>query len=403
VSDDVDGNPVSEPAEEGRRGKKGKASNGEPPASLETPTVRDQRIFDWLEAVFYGIDDEEPEQNPERISLDIVSGRASQTVESTVWEQQYAAIKAIPEESTKRSARYGKPNKERLVALSNFILNQMQDNCDECGRKRTYALHAWSFNRAERPYMQLLRTLQPKGRKPVKAELLDDEDLDLDGEPLSHDRRFILRLFAETQKMFAMNSEVMVQIVDRFNRNEERLMTENDRLHRTITQKNEQLERSLSLQDERDEKREWRRLRREMAEKTWDAVETYGPLLAGKLLSGKKPAPHPSDAADIEVLRKFLRTTDEGGSLTPQQLITALGDWNKEGCVKPGILAPVQALILVHVAQGNTAPSDLDKLLPGGEHAIEARQFMALQGVFSPEQLEPLRDMITRRMTQRSK
>lgn len=376
-------------------GKKGKGNGKEPPdhSATVTPQVRDQELYEFLVALFY--DDPEPEQFPERVELNVVSGRYATKIETTIWAKQYAPIRATGE-AVKRGAGAAKPSREVLAALSNLLLEKMRRNCDEFGN-RAFAVHAWSTSRDGSPYMAFPKKMTPGGRYARKdGETDDDEDL-------TREQKFILQLFGITKQSSEMYFDAFAGLVDRYSRDKERDSTEIDRLHRKLAEKNDQLERALSFELDREERRDGMRQKREIIDKGMHVVETYGPVLAaslmGKKMMGEGGAP-PSDEA--AALREFLCTTEQGGRATSQQLLEAFGDWENGRQLKPGILSADQAMIIVLVAGGKLAVDELDKLVPGGPLEITMAQGAQLMRVFG-DQLEPLMKVFASRQKKKEK
>ncbi len=376
----------------------GKGPRGPRERDIATPVVKDEALLAFLEDLFYA--DPEPEQYPERIELNVVAGRYSEQLKSIVWTQQFAPIKATGE-VLKKSAGQAKPSKERLVALSNLLLQRMQQDCDQCGHRRAYGVHAWSTSRGDEPYMRFLKTVDPKGR--YSREGQEEED---GVGPLSERDRFLVQMSDQQRKMFEFYGEALAGLIDRYNRDKERDSSEIDRLHKQLSSKNEQLERALSLELDREERREWVRLRRQMADKGWAAVETYAPLLLASVVGKAKVIDSPPAANDptiVDALRGFLRMTGEGGQLTPEQAVAAFGDWDKATgtLITPGILTAEQSVILVHVATGQAPTSEIDRLIPpNGSNPITPQQLAALVKLFPMDQIAPLQQVFMKRNQQ---
>lgn len=366
-----------------------------PPTDLSSPTIRNRQLFDFLEALFYGVDDAEPEQYPERLELNVVAGRYSEQLKAIVWTQQFAPIKA-PIESQRRGAGQGKPSKERLVALSNYLMEQMQRDCDAYGHQRSYGVHAWSTSRGDNPYMRVLFSLRPKGIYPRDPDADDEE-----GDGKLDNNKVLVQLMDQSRQMHEVQMTAIMGLIDRYNRDKERDSSEIDRLHRTRADMFDKLEKALSLELDREERREWQRLRRQVADKGWQVVETYGPALMAALIGKNKggnandPAALQGTVLDIaEVLLTFLKNSQE------KQLVDAFGDWDSQRCIKQGVLTPDQAMILVHVAQRQMPVSELAKLTPpSGECAITPDQYMKLTEIFTPQQLAPLQQVFMSQMS----
>jgi len=367
---------------------------GAPARDLSTPTIRDKALFEFLELLFYA--DPEPEHFPERVELNVVTGRSSEQLKSIVWTRQFAPIRAMVGEAANGNGKnghgktVGKPSKEQLVALSNHLLQQMQMDCDAGGHRRTYGVHAWSTAHGDQPIARFLKAMEPKGRYPRGENAEEEED---DGAPTDQ-RRLTRQVLDHQQKMFEMYAEALAGLVDRYSRDKDRDSSEIDRLHRKIAEKSDQLERALSLELDREERREWVRLRRETAQRGFQALETYGPGLMMSLMGKNKIIPGTVDDTP-QVLEAFIKAASE------QQLISAFGDWDETGCTKHGVLTPEQAMLFVKVSKGQIAPSEIDKLIPpNGSAAIDQEQYAKLTQIFSAEQLRPLQELIMKRSQQ---
>jgi hypothetical protein len=377
--------------------KKGKGAPKEAYNPAATPVINDEHLYEFLLALFY--DDPEPEQFPEHVDLNIVSGKYSSKIEQTIWSKKFAPIRA-EEYAVKHGAGAAKPNREQLAALSNLLLAKMRRDCDESGHARAYAVMAWSTSRSDSPYMSFPKKMAPAGRFARKPGEAEDED-----EGLTRGEKFVIQLYTQQQKMFELYGEMLAGLSDRYQRTEERDASEIEKLRKERHSLTEQLERALSLEQDREERRAAFRQKREIIDKGMNVLETYGPSLASSLIGGGKKdiingSAETSDEA--EALRNFLRTTDEGGSLTQKQMIDAFGDWdeNTGRLTTPGVLAPEQVLIVVMVSKGQTPPDELDKLMPGGPLEITQPQLMQLVRVFGA-QIEQLKKIFDMRMQKR--
>ncbi len=372
-----------ETATEDGSGKKG----GRQPRDVGPPVVKDSALTEFLESLFYN--DPEPEQFPEYITLSIVAGRYGEQLKSQLWIKQFAPVFAS-DEAIKKGAGSRKPDKGQIVGIANMLLQKMQENCDALGHSQKYGVHAYSSKRGDLAYAHHLKSITPKGIHAKK----DGDDEDDEDEGLNSRDKFLRQLSAQQNEMHVALGGLITGLLDRYNRDKDRDSNEIDKLHRTLSQKNEQLERALSLELDREERREWTRLRRQVTDKGVQALEMYGPTLMASLF-GKPKVLEGSVDDTPEVLQKFI------DAATDAQKQSTFGDWNDDGCVKPGILTPDQSLILVHVAQGKLSVDQLDKLIPPrGENAITQEQLISLTQVFTMEQLAPLQKTFQKRNSQ---
>lgn len=384
-----------------KKGKRGPDDRAAAQAAAVTPVINDQDLYEFLLALFY--DDPEPEQFPERVELNVVSGRYFTKVEVSVWTKKFAPTRA-PDEAVRQGAGAPKPSREQLAALSNLLNQKMRRDCDESGHARAYRVEAWSMSRSDQPYMTHLKRLTPGGRFSRKGGEAEGDD----GEELTRGEKFQLQLYAQQQKMFELYGEMLAGLSDRYQRVEERNESEIDRLRKERASLSEQLERALSMELDREERREAFRQKRQVIDKGMAVIETYGPALAASLIGGRNGkgsgvingSAEPGD--EVEALLNFLRTTEEGGQLTQKQMIDAFGDWDEKSgrMTTPGVLSTEQVVVVVTVSNRSAPADDLDKLMPGGPLEIKPEQLVQLVRIFGA-QIEQLKKIFEMRMKRR--
>lgn len=352
---------------------------------LVEPVVTDQDLFLWLEKLFY--DEPEVSHFPETIDVRLVSGKHNEKFGPFIWKKSYAPINAS-DEAVKKGAGTGKPTREQLVRLSNELLHHMQKDCDESTKPQTYGIHAWHFSTDSEPYTRKIRNLRPKGRytagqngQSIRTEAEgDDED-----DPL--EKRFGKKILDHGETMFRLYTEALVGLVDRYHRDKERDSQEIDNLHTRLASKSEQLERALSLELDREERRDWSKIKGEGVKKALElGSHMFYPLLS------KFGGPAAEQSAEVMTLKNFFKLAGQGGSLTDEQAAAAFGHWDEKGTIiKDGLLSPAQCEILVRVSNGQMHPDELDKLMPGGGPlAITMEQVAGMQEIFPMEQLAPI-------------
>jgi hypothetical protein len=182
-------------------------------------------------------------------------------------------------------------------------------------------------------------------------------------------------------------------------RQEVRISSQDER----IAKQQEITERALSLDEDRAAKREWRTLAIKSADRIIETGARLGPSIV-KSLTGKDLLPG-GDPPEVIALRDFFKSKEEGGLLTEEQAGAAFGIWDGQephALKKPGVLSEAQGQVLAKVAQGEAPPSELDKLVPGGEHEITLLQAGRLQsecGFDVQLQLLPLLALFQARQT----
>jgi hypothetical protein len=347
--------------------------------------VSDEELLGWLEQLFYA----EPAvaHFPEKIDVHVMEGKGKRTFGQCLKLFPFAPKKAASKKATEEAGvQYmgdGKPTKEKLVQLTNQLVHIMRRDCDTSGRVQTYALCAWHGSLSDEPYDRTTRVYKPRGM--YKADGSDEEEL-------SEEKRFLKTMHEEHRNAFSMIGAAWEGVTDRDNRTIESQLRRIAWLEQQLEKKSEQLERALSLESEREEKRQWLAVKNRAADRGLTLVENYAPMLMHRLAGGMVPAGETAvTPPEVLTLRNFFKTTDEGGQLTDEQLRVTFG-WNaKENTFDDsGILMLAQGQILYRVANAQVEVSELDKLIPGAEYGISTDQLVKLQKTFGMEQLGPL-------------
>lgn len=330
------------------------------------PIPKDEEFFLWLERLFDG------SQNfPEYLDVRVVRGKDFATMGPRI--RQIPFPSGVP-----------KPTREKLVAMSNEILHLVQRDCDQQRREVVYHVAAFHFNRSDEPYERFLirRKAGPTYRNGESGASEDDEENNIE-------KRFSSQVLRHQEQMVGLLGAGYEGIIDRQDRTVQRLLDRIEKLETKNAQITEQLERALSNQIERDQQKAWNEMKIQNVQKALDLGMAVMPPLLNQL-AGKQVVPT-NDTAETITLKNFFKTTKEGGKLTEEQANAAFGTWDEKGTlIKPGILTYEQSAILYEVAHGKRSPDDLDKLMPGGPYAVSMEQFVALQQVFTMEQLAPI-------------
>lgn len=357
---------------------------------LEAPQAKDQELFEFLEQLFYA----EPEvaHFPERIEIQVVSGSRQEKIGPQVKQYTFAPVKAS-DEAIKAGAGRKKPTREELVVLSNQMRSVMQRDCDEGRRAKTFGILVYQYGLSDGYHERLLRHFTPKATYVKDGE--EDED--------SIEKKFSGQILGHQERMFALFGGAFEGMLERLDHFLERAYDRIEKQDAVIQKKDELMEKALSLEAERQERREWTKFKIKGAEKGLEMVLALAPPLVNQL-TGKQTIPN-ADSAEIVALKNFLKPVDEGGSLTKAQIDAAFGVYDTSppyGPITRGVLSVEQGNLLIRVTRGEVPADALDRLLPGGgDLAISMEQFMALQKIFTIEQLLPLQMIFDARMKNR--
>ena len=339
------------------------------------PVCKDEELLEWFEALFY--DEPEVAHFPERVEVHTLSGRYLQKyeklIEQIVWTPQ------TTKKDGKQVLNERKPSKEKLLATTNKLIHKMQSECDNTGKTLVFGIFAWHFSRGDEPYSTISRRYSPRGR-----HVKDGTEEDMGPEKL-----FANQILGHQAQMVGMIGAAWEGITDRDNRTIEQLLARIKHLEEQLEKKSEQLERALSNEIDRDERRQWVAFKIKSAEKGLNLVEGIAPPLITKLVGNNAI---PGQSPEAVALKNFFKTVEEGGMLTKEQADKAIGIWDETNqCIsKPGVLSQGQSQILFQVAYGQAPPEELDKLLPGGILAVSMEQLARLQQIFPLEQIAPL-------------
>lgn len=341
------------------------------------PIPKSPALFEWLEKLFDG-----GSQFPEMISCRVVTGRN--------YERLGASIKQIifPPKATK-------PSRGELVALSNELVGLMQRDADIQRKRVVYGMHV-SHKMRDPDFYE--RYLYPCNPSPLHAgEGVPRPEEDDSPADRTIEAQFAVQAMGHQERMFALYGggfEGLLDRMDRINEQQAQAILKKDERIEKLT---DMLERALSHEEERREKREWSLLKIRSVEKAVELGLAIAPPLLNQI-AGKKLI-ETSDSQEALTLRNFFKKKSEGGLLTEEQAVLAFG--SDDG--KPGVLAYDQIKLLFDVAHCRAPAEELDKLLPGGPLEITNEQVAALtmRCGFTVEQLVPLHLTFEARMKRR--
>ncbi len=360
-------------------GKKKKGEQLAPDArarSLVDVVPKRPDFFEWLEAAFSG-----ETQFPEKIHICSISGKQGERLGPTVWQIIYA-----PKES--------KPSREKLVALANEILGRCQRDCDSNRRTTVYGVHLAHYAREVDFYGRYTMRLDPSpvhGRQTANG-------VDVDDDPVTGQERFIQQVLSHQERMFEMYGGAFEGMLDRLDRIVERQDRRIESQDARIAAQADQLERALSMEADRAERREWAKLKVAGVGKALDFGLALAPPLLNQLVG--KPVIPTSTSAESLTLQNFFK------GLSEEQAAVVFGvfsDNNPQEQVRPGILSVDQARLLWAVAESQVGADELDRLLPGGPLAVTQEQVMRLlsEARLSLEQIGPIQLIFDQRMKRR--
>lgn len=341
------------------------------------PVPKSPALFEWLEKLFDG-----GSQFPEMIACRVVSGRNFERLGPTVKQIIF------PPKATK-------PSREELVSMTNDLVGLMQRDADIQRKSVVYGLHVSHKLRDSDFYERYLHRCNPS---PLHSG--DGVPRPDDNEPSEEraiEAQVSVQIMGHMERMFALYGGGFEGLLDRMDRVNEQQAQAIVKKDERIEKLADMLERSLSHEEERREKREWGQLKIRSVEKAFELGLAIAPPLLNQI-AGKKLI-ETSDSPEAITLRNFFKKKDQGGSLTEEQAVLAFG--SDDG--RSGVLALEQTKLLVDVAYCRISTNELDKLLPGGPLEVTQEQVMALMSKcgLTVEQLAPLQLIFAARMKQR--
>lgn len=347
------------------------------------PVPKKADFFEWLEELFAGT------EFPEKIEIRVMEG------------PKYARLGPIINQIVYKPNEV-KPTKEKIVAMSNKFLFEMQRDCDIQRKKTVYGVLVSHFSRESDYYARYLTSCNPSGvyAKDGAARPDDEED----EEKISTQDRFSLKVLDFQERMFSLYASGLEGLVDRLDRIIERQDARIEKQDSRIEKQSEMMERALSMESERAERREWNALKQRAAEKGLDLVVGIVPPLVNQLAN--KSIVQTKETIETMTLKNFLKTVDDGGMLTTEQSNAAFGiyaDQPPYDVIRPGVLSLQQAKLLFDVAHCKVSPDELDKIMPGGDLEITGEQLAGLmQCGFAMEQIAPLQMIFQSRASRKS-
>lgn len=366
-----------EDKQEAAPGKKGQRVTDREKAQVE-PIPKKAEFFEWLEKLFDG-----STQFPEKLDARVVTGSRCEKLGPLIKQIVYG-----PKEI--------KPTKEKIVALSNELLFLMQRDCDIQRKQVVYGVFVSHFSRETEYYERWLIRCQPQGVHGGDGEPREDDE-----EKPSAEDAFSTHVLRHQERMSGLQIATVEGLLDRMDRILERQDARIEKQDARIERQNEMLEKALSLEADREERRRWGDMKIRGVEKALDMGLGLAPPLLNQLM-GKSVLPT-NDTSETIALKNFFKLKENGGLLTKEQTNKAFGVYEENPphqLIVPGVLSTDQAKLLFDVANCTIPPEHLDRLLPGGDMTVSGDQLVALQMNcgFTPEQLMPLQLIFENRM-----
>ncbi len=366
--------------------------------STVEPVAHDKDFFAWFEELFHG-----DGHFPETVTTRVVTGKNGARLGPVVDQMTFLPQPKLTKEDKPEKgekAKGGKPSKEEMVATTNRLLFLMQRDCDQARRPTTYAVLATHFSRNPEPYSRWVFRLTPKGvHANENGEPTEEESEDFDDG--STEKKYSVQKLRHNETMFQLYGGGMEGLIDRQDRALERADAREARLQAANERLLEMVEKMQSQNHQRMMDMQWNELKIESVKKGLDLAVNIAPPMLAKL-TGKSDESG-DDVITRNTLKNFFKTPEQGGKMTDELAKLAFGQYDnteQRALVKPGVLTEQQAKLLWDVAHGAAPTAELDRLLPGGPMAVSMEQAMALQQIFSTEQIAPVMMLITMRMKQ---
>lgn len=336
--------------------------------TVVTPDPANPALFEFIEKLFEGND-----QKPEKLELKQVYGPGARKHGTTILVKDY-------------KANAPKPTREQLVAITNEFMALAQQNCDSVGKPHKYVIAARHFAKSDTYYAAWVLAMKPRQRP--GDELEGDEE---ESATSAEDRRreSFLQYTLDHLKEGNENrrweqdqfSTAIGHLFERYENIIEKSFARIEHLESKYLDFFKAAEEALSKKQERDLAADREKFKMQMMQSGFEFLKQMAPVAVNQL-TGKQTIPTEKSAESIAV-HSFL----EG--LSEQQGIALFGPF-ENGAPIGAIFTPSQAAIFFAVAECKAPPSELDRLLDGGDHAITTEQIGKAQTVVSSQQFMPL-------------
>lgn len=331
------------------------------PIPNPTPEPSDPKLFEFLARLFDG------EEFCEKLELRQCWGQALRQHGPVIHDEVF-------------KINLGKPDREKLVSISNLMRDLAQQNCDSIGRKHDYVIGAKNHVKSDTYYRHYNFNLTSHARA---AESGDDPDL-------SEKDRLIKQLQSVLEEQnnhrrweISQSATMLGGLMDRMMKNDEKKDARISMYEQRFLGFLEAAEQALSRADDRRMAREQHEFKLDMLRHAGSVVMQLMPVVAKKL-EGK--ATTASDNALLEVTA--IKTFMDG--LSPDQARALFGILGPGDKLAGGIFSDEQSKVFIGVHDGSLTPAALPRLFAGGDLAIGMEQLFSAKTVLSLEQVAPL-------------
>ncbi len=338
-------------------------------------------FFEWLERQFDGVGN-----FPEQIHVCGVSGDKNER------------LAAVPVKQIVFPPKMDKPPRDKIVAMSNEIIFEIQNDCNAFGKPKRYGVHLKHFSRDSAFYARFMIKAVPDASNESGSEEGEEGG--------SIEKRFGLQILDHKERMFEMYGGATSGLLEHYREALNASSIEISKLRTENADLREQLERALSLREEREERRQWSALKVRAGERTLDVGLALLPPLVNKMLGAK--VLESKDSPEALTLRPYFQDVEEGGVLSKDQRDLLFGKYSDKSpfdLVVPGVLSKEQAELLCQISLCQVSPDALDRLLPpDGDLAISMDQLSAISTScgLTMMQLAPLQMLIDERMKKKA-
>lgn len=349
----------------GVRGTK-RATEATARRSAINPQPRDEKLCWWLESEWHR---HEGVSGPSRITLGTARGPHK--------DRMGRVVRDIP------FGPGAKPDKERLIEITNELVGAAQSDCDAVGRATVYQIVIFDPARDSDTVGRHLMRMEPS----LLTGADDDEDEGSGGtvkdellRELYHDRRFQQ---VHNARMFESYQNAVEGIIGRY---EARLQA-SEAANATLLQTHMELirvrEEMLDRRQARELKADREKFFQEKIQRGINMIESVVvPIAQAKIASMVQAAGGAAAVGELSALQQWVQ------ALTDEENIALFGAWNGEQCVEPGILTVEQAQQFVAVAKG--ASSDIEAF----QSSLTVEQIARVQSAIATPKLAALMSIV---------
>jgi len=344
-----------------------------------TPAPSRPDLFAFIEQLFNGSD-----QKPEKIELRQAFGPGARKYGSTVIQKEF-------------KANDPKPTREKMVAISNELLDLAQHDCNEVGMPHKYGVLAKHYAKSDGYYSVFLLSLRPKQPADYDPnEVNDDEYLPSDARRrdmlLSYGLDHIKQGDEHVRWQQGQNAQTIAGLMERADSIMDKQAARIEHLEARFLDFFKAAEEALSKKQDRDMALESHQVKMGLLKHGAQTLMQWFPVVANHMMAKQAGAAPPQNgieggkSAESMALESFIET------LSPEQVTVLFGEWDAEGKVllkENGLFSAAQTRIIFGVANCQLPATEVDKLLEG-ELALTEQQMAKAPTILSTEQFMPL-------------